>query len=38
MIKPTDNEFEMKFYIYQNFSNQAPSFVREISLKEILGG
>ena len=38
MIKPIDNEFEMNFYIYQNAINKAPTFVREISLKEILGG
>jgi hypothetical protein len=38
MIKPTDNEFEMKFYIYQQATGEAPKFVREISLKEILGG
>ena len=38
MIKPTDKEFAMKFYIYQNQQSKAPTFVREISLKEILGG
>lgn len=38
MIKPIDNEFNMNFYIYQNQESKAPTFVREISLKEILGG
>jgi hypothetical protein len=38
MIKPIDNEFNMNFYIYQNQQSKAPTFVREISLKEILGG
>jgi len=38
MIKPIDNEFNMNFYIYQNKESKAPTFVREISLKEILGG
>lgn len=38
MIKPIDNEFEMNFYIYQQQSGKAPKFIREISLKEILGG
>ncbi len=38
MIKPTDNEYNMKFYIYRQSTGEAPKFVREISLKEILGG
>lgn len=36
MIKPVDEEFEMKFFIYK-LSNGKPEFVREITLKEILG-
>jgi galactitol-specific phosphotransferase system IIB component len=35
MIKPTDNEFNMKFYVYK-LENKAPKMVREITLKEIL--
>lgn len=38
MIKPTDSDFNMKFYIYHTPENSVPKFVREISLKEILGG
>lgn len=37
MIKPNDEEFNMKFYIYLSPENTAPKFVREISLTEILG-
>ena len=37
MIKPTDAEFNMKFYVYSCPENTPPKFVREISLKEILG-
>jgi hypothetical protein len=37
MIKPTDSEFNMKFYVYHSPENAVPKFVREISLKEILG-
>ena len=37
MIKPMDKDFNMKFYIYHSPVNSAPKFVREISLKEILG-
>jgi hypothetical protein len=37
MIKPTDNDYNFKFYVYKTESNKAPKFVREISLKEILG-
>lgn len=37
MIKPTDADFNMKFYVYRSPENAAPKFVREISLKEILG-
>ena len=36
MIKPTNEEFDMKFYIYKLGEN-VPQFIREISLKEILG-
>ena len=35
MIKPTNEEFDMKFYIYK-IGEKNPVFVREISLKEIL--
>ena len=38
MIKPKDADFSMKFYIYHTPENAAPKFIREISLKEILGG
>jgi hypothetical protein len=37
MIKPIDEDFNMKFFIYHSPANSAPKFVREISLKEILG-
>jgi|TARA_R110002153_G_scaffold96538_1_gene231011 hypothetical protein len=37
MIKPTSNEFDMKFYVYQNNESGAPRFAKEISLKKILG-
>jgi hypothetical protein len=37
MIKPTNESFEMKFYVYKIVENNPPQFVREISLKEILG-
>jgi hypothetical protein len=37
MIKPMDEDFNMKFYIYQIPENGTPKFIREISLKEILG-
>jgi hypothetical protein len=36
MIKPIDEKFEMKFYIYR-LVNGKPALVREIELKEILG-
>ena len=36
MIKPIDGEFAMKFLIYK-LENGIPKFVREISLKEVLG-
>jgi hypothetical protein len=36
MIKPTNEEFDMKFYIYK-LGEKNPTFIREISLKEILG-
>ena len=35
MIKPTNEEFDMKFYIYR-LVNGKPALVREIELKEIL--
>jgi hypothetical protein len=37
MIKPTNEQYEMKFYVYKIVENNPPTFVREISLKEILG-
>tara|TARA_R110001592_G_scaffold53126_4_gene163036 strand:+ start:3972 stop:4217 length:246 start_codon:yes stop_codon:yes gene_type:complete len=37
MIKPTDEDYNFKFYVYKINGNSAPVFVREISLKEILG-
>jgi hypothetical protein len=37
MIKPTNENFDMKFYIYK-LENGTPKLVREITLKEILGG
>jgi len=37
MIKPIDDKFNMKFYVYKIVENKSPQFVREISLKEILG-
>ena len=37
MIKPVDTEFNFKFYVYLAVSGKAPKFVREISLKEVLG-
>lgn len=37
MIKPIDDNFNMKFYVYKIVENKSPQFVREISLKEILG-
>jgi hypothetical protein len=36
MIKPTNEEFDMKFYIFKQ-EEKIPQFIREISLKEILG-
>ena len=36
MIKPINEEFDMKFYVYK--IEQSPKLVREITLKEILGG
>lgn len=38
MIKPINEDFNMKFYIYHQEQGKAPKFIREISLKEILGG
>ena len=37
MIKPVDAEFNFKCYVYLTESGRAPKFIREISLKEILG-
>jgi hypothetical protein len=37
MIKPIDEDFDMKFYIYYATPTAPPKFIREISLKEILG-
>ena len=37
MIKPTDKEYNFKFYVYRTEDNKPPKFIREISLKEILG-
>jgi hypothetical protein len=37
MIKPIDDKFNMKFYVYKIDENKSPKFIREISLKEILG-
>lgn len=36
MIKPVDETYTMKFYVYK-FENGVPKIVREISLKEVLG-
>ena len=36
MIKPTDETYTMKFYVYK-MENNVPKIVREISLKEVLG-
>lgn len=36
MIKPVNAEFDMKFYVYK--IEQSPKLIREITLKEILGG
>lgn len=36
MIKPINAEFDMKFYVYK--IEQSPKLIREITLKEILGG
>lgn len=35
MIKPLDETFTMKFYVYKT-ENNVPKFIREITLKEIL--
>ena len=37
MIKPVDETFTMKFYIYK-LVNGAPKLIREIPLSEVLGG
>lgn len=38
MIKPFNEEFDFKCYIYLVANGSAPKLVREISLNEILGG
>ena len=35
MIKPIDESFTMKFYIYKQLEGSAPIFIREITLTEI---
>lgn len=35
MIKPTNDDFNMKFFIYK-LENGVPKMIREITLKEIL--
>lgn len=37
MIKPINEDFDMKFYIYKIIDG-VPNPIREISLKEVLGG
>lgn len=37
MIKPVDETFTMKFYIYKLVKG-APKLIREIPLSEVLGG
>jgi hypothetical protein len=37
MIKPINSNYEMKFYVYKTVDGKPPQFVREISIKEILG-
>ena len=37
MIKPVNAEFDMKFYVYK-IEQTGPKLIREITLKEILGG
>lgn len=37
MIKPTDSEFDFKLYLYLNQEGKGPKYIRQISLKEILG-
>lgn len=37
MIKPKNEQYEMAFYIYLIEDAKGPKFIREISLKEILG-
>lgn len=36
MIKPIDDDFNMRFYIYK-LDKGVPYLIREISLKEVLG-
>ncbi len=36
MIKASDENFTPKVYVYKKLDNEAPQFVREITLKEIL--
>jgi len=37
MIKPCDEEYDFKCYIYQVPEGKPPQFIREITLKEVLG-
>ena len=37
MIKPINAEYNFKFYVYKTEAHGTPKFIREISLKEILG-
>jgi hypothetical protein len=37
MIKPTNDEFEFKCWVYKSESSSPPKMVREITIKEILG-
>jgi len=36
MIKPVNETYTMKFWVYKQEQGKAPVFVREITLKEIL--
>jgi hypothetical protein len=36
IIRPINDEFEMKFYIFRTEARKPPVYVREITLKEIL--
>lgn len=38
MIKPKNEEFDFSFYLYKIIAGEVnPKFIREVSLKEILG-